>query len=557
MRFLIDFLDTVSKEEITNYFQTNNCTLVKEWDNYSKVFLVEAPSTPARNELTQRVAAENLISVKLLDVIPVNSYYQTHRDPSFDTITVNINENKDWWKNFSYAQPEFVQPTLTLSRLGENMTVYMMDSGIERSHPEFANANITNLYSVTPNDFNDYTGHGTALSSVVVGATCGITDAKLKVVKIFDPTHDTLESDLLDALDAIINDHVDNTFSFLNCSWSIAKNDWVEHKLRVLQNEGIIVLAAAGNSGIPIEDVTPASMIEVVTVGAYNKDLKPCDFSNYTGGSITSLTTNQTNHGELDGWAPGEEIWVAGLNGTYGYVAGTSIATAIATAIAASDFSWWANSDGTRTKSFEDMTMSTAVLNSPNYIFSRFNLLDLDDPKYAVSNNAVATIGSKDAGKLRNPVDQFYHVVKVNTSGVIERVLDPGLTQSYEFINPLPENFEILPDGRLYGSPTVAQGPAVGEQYKEYIVKFNRNLLNGITELVTINLYILGEDFEPNALPDDNIVKIKFLLPVNSCTGPVQACQIGSIIESCVNQCSTPGGCCNGGFKTSLTCTCL
>jgi subtilisin family serine protease len=439
MKFLIDFKADALDADINAYLQQHGCTVLKEWNKFDKIFLVEADLMPPDADITDRITEENHLAIKPLDVTILNPYIGTHRDPAKETINIDINDNKDWWKNYSRSQPEFSEATTTIKRLGKNISVYIMDSGIEASHPEFANADITNLYSVTPGDFNDKNGHGTAIASVIAGATCGITESKLKIVKIFDPDHATTEHEFLDALDAIISDHVDGTYSVLNASWSIPKNAWVEHKLRVLEDEGVFIVAAAGNNGTSIEDVTPAGMLDVITVGAYNKDLLPCDFSNFTGSSTISVTGGAVNHGELDGWAPGEEIWAASLNGTYGYVAGTSIAAAITSAILASNLMHQVYDDsGKRVEGFEDFKFSTAAFGSNTIMFGRVNLLDLTDPKYQNSVNKIATFSDRDDFAKNQAPDELSASYRVGESKQGIRVYEPGFTKAIEWVVPLP-----------------------------------------------------------------------------------------------------------------------
>lgn len=546
MKHLIDFKNTASDSDIQSYLQTNNCTVLKEWDNFDKVFLVESASAPVTTDIVQRISEENNVIISPLDVITADPYYATHSNPALN-LTVIVNDTKDWWKNYSYVSTEFNNPTLTINRLGQNVNVYVMDSGLESNHPDFVDAKITNIFSVT-GEFGDKNGHGTALASVIVGKTCGITDANLKVVKIFDPTHNTLEHELLDALDAIINDHVDYTFSILNCSWSIPKNEWVEHKLRILEDEGIFVMAAAGNNGSPIEDVTPASMMEVITVGAYNQSLEPCDFSNYTGTSAISVTGDMVNHGELDGWAPGEQIYAACLNGTYNFVSGTSIATGIASAILASNLTWSVESNGQRMKTQESYQLSTAMINSNRIIFSKDNLLEFKDPKYNDSKNLIATLTDKSVkGVMQVPPDEFYVSIRVGQRAGLVRLYNNLITQSIEFIDPLPENFEILQDGRLYGAPTVAQGPTGSEAYKTYNSKLKRIMEDGTEEIISIEIYVLGPNFDPVALPSDDPVQVTLLLP--TCSGFPTICQLSPLPLSCTDSCTSGGVCCNTAGK--------
>jgi hypothetical protein len=470
-------------------------------------------------------------------------------------MNINVNDTKDWWKNYSRSQPEFSEATTTIQRQGKNINVYIMDSGIEASHPEFANTDITNLYSVTPGDFNDNNGHGTAIASVIAGQTCGVTESKLKIVKIFDPDHATTEHEFLDALDAIINDHVDNTYSVLNASWSIPKNDWVEHKLRVLEDEGVFIVAASGNNGTSIEDVTPASMIDVITVGAYNKDLVPCDFSNFTGGSMISVTGSAVNHGELDGWAPGEEIWAAGLNGTYGYVAGTSIAAAITSAILASNLMHYVYDDlGARIEGYEDFTISTAAIGSSNIIFKRPNLLDLNDPKYQNSINKIATFVERDNTAPGQSLDEVSMSFRIGEPKQGVRVYQPTLTKAIEWIVPLPENFLIIPDGRVYGNPVASQS---ADPYKAYECSFIRTSLDDSQETVLINIYILPENFAPDTIPSDDPVHMTLLFGGCDRFAPVNpGCEFNGGFP-CPDSCPGGSACCHDNTsKSTLNCQC-
>ena len=556
MKFLIDFKAETLDADISAYLQQHSCTVLKEWNNFDKIFLVEATQMPPESVITDRVTEENHLAISPLEVISLNPYFGTHRDPAKETITIDINDTKDWWKNYSRSQPEFTEATTTLKRQGKNISVYIMDSGIEASHPEFANADITNIYSVTPNDFGDRNGHGTAIASVIAGQTCGVTQSKLKIVKIFDPDHATTEHEFLDALDSIITDHIDGTYSVLNASWSIPKNAWVENKLRVLEDEGVFIIAAAGNNGTSIEDVTPASMIDVITVGAYNKDLLPCDFSNFTGGSMISVTSGAVNHGELDGWAPGEEIWAASLNGTYGYVAGTSIAAAVASAILASNLMHQVYDDsGKRVEGFEDFKISTAVIGSNSVIFTRSDLLDLTDPKYQTSINIIATFTDRDNSAKNQATDEITMSYRIGESKFGIRVYEPTFTKAIEWVVPLPENFVIIPDGRIYGNPVELQGPGEGESYKLHECSYIRTNLDDSQETVLVNIYILPDNFEPDTIPSDDPVHITLLFDT-ICSGPppVGGCTVNGGL-TCNDACSF--GCCSDGTgKDSLNCLC-
>ena len=550
MKFLIDFKADALDADVSAYLQQHGCTVLKEWNNFDKIFLVETTTMPPTADITDRIVEENHLTINPLEVITLNPYYGTHRDPAKETINITIDDTKDWWKNYSRSEPEFLNTTTTLKRLGHNISVYLVDSGIEAGHPEFVDADITNIYSVTPGDFGDNNGHGTALASVIVGKSCGVTDAKLKIVKIFDHNHATTEHEFLDALDAIISDHVAGTYGVLNASWSIPKNEWVEYKLRVLEDKGIYIIAAAGNNGTSIEDVTPASMLDVITVGAYNKDLEPCDFSNYTGGSIVSVTGGAVNHGELDGWAPGEEIWAAGLNGTYGFAGGTSIAAAISSAIVASNLTPHVYEDGSRVHGWESERLSTAFIGaSRDLLFYRTDLLNLTDPKYQNSVNVIATFMDRDSVKTNQAPDEFSVAYRVGASMSGIRIYEPTYTKSIEWITPLPNNFVLLPDGRIYGNPTASQSE---DPYKAYVVSCIRTSTDDTQETVTINIYVIPENFEPDSVPSNDPVHITLL---DNCTGPRNPGCIVNGGSPCSNFCRI-GCCADYDNKVSNACWC-
>jgi len=553
MKYLVDFHHGTAEADINQYFSENGCTVIKEWDNYDKVFLVEASIEPPKTSIVEFVTNDELLAIQPVDMIDFHQYYQ-RPDPTKDSITFNTSGNQDWWKNYSLANPIFDQPTGTITRKGERISVYVVDSGIEASHSEFANASITNLYTVTTGDFSDNRGHGTALASIISGATCGITDAKIKVVKIFDENHTTLQSELLDAFDAIISDMPANGFAVINCSWTIPRNPWVESKMRTLINEGAWVLAAAGNGGVTIEDVTPAAMPEAFTIGSYNQDLLPSNFSNYTGESHISLTQDSTNGGELDGWAPGENIYAAKLaikGGGCGFISGTSAACAVAAAVLVHNIADEVDSGETRLWGLEGLS----VIMGKTFICSRKDILDLSDPKYSTSVNNIATLLDFSAYQIKLPPDELLATIRVGEDKPLIGIFLPVNTKSCEILNPLPNNFRVLPNGTLHGRPSAAEGPQNGETFVQHTIQFRRTHIDDTVETVTLDLYILGADSDPGTLPPDHPINIT--LAYGNCT------DVGLLSSTCFlfsngvcnNNCPNQA-CCDPGGKVNM-CVCI
>jgi hypothetical protein len=517
MNYIVDFIDTMTLEEIQQYAVSKNITIVKHLPTFKNVFIVSADTELGVDEQLLVVINDDDSAIQLLglDVTLSDSDIET----SFE-----IAEDKNWWKVASINAIDFDSSTYNHVVRGFGSTVYLMDSGIEEAHPEFVDSEIVKLHSFTE-DFTDTTGHGTALASLISGKTCGLTGATLKIVKIFDRSTPLKQSDLLFAFNAIAEDYIASgkPLSIVNMSWGFAKNEYINAKIEQLASIGLFLVAAAGNAGVAIDDITPASIPSVFTVGAYDETLKPCDFSNYTGDdSLVSLTPAPTNHGKLDTWAPGSKIWAAGLNNTYGYTSGTSEAAAIATGALAynlsvnTDFSGQAPEQYTSySKMLETMRKnwkpakngykdpSLNLEHVSPYIMSslKSNLLDLSDPKYASSYNRIVTYksGVESSQPTRNI---FATANSIKYSIIAERSSVARIVVKED----LPDFVTINSNGLL----TIA-APSISDPYSPLpTIELDMYNRDGSTSTTFLNIIILREDMtKENAstiLPVDDAV---------------------------------------------------
>jgi subtilisin family serine protease len=213
--------------------------------------------------------------------------------------------------------------------------VYVIDSGVDWTHPEFANLDHDDFWKMPDfADFSDVIGHGTKVASCIAGVNVGIArDLKLRSIKIVEPNYTPTLLNLGAALEAIITEAKTNPnlTRIVNASWSIDKNSWIESKFQELLDAGITVICSAGNTGIDVATQTPAGMPAVITVGAIDKYDIPAGFNNIAP-SDSGLTTNYGNM--LDIFAPGDNVVVA--NGdAYELDSGTSFSTGYVTGVAA------------------------------------------------------------------------------------------------------------------------------------------------------------------------------------------------------------------------------
>lgn len=521
-RYLIDFADTATDAEISSYFTTNTCTIVRQYTNLNKVYLVtsESISLPVTGIITS-IINDDEKPVTLLSTVVTPPPY------NYTTTDILVDDPTQWWKTASLNVISTTDHTLAVTRKGQYSSVYILDSGIDDSHPEFTDVVINKVWSFT-GEFSDSKGHGTALASVISGKTCGISDATLKVVKVFDKNTPTMMSDLLSAFDAVLSDYmtISGQCAVVNLSWSIEKNEYIENKILFLINMGMVVVASAGNSGVPIDNVTPASMPEVITIGAYNQDFLPCDFSNYTSPLITSVTNGLVNGGVLDGWAPGQDIRAAAIAGGFGLIAGTSASAAIHSAAIAYNMTKRVTSDL--------LVVRVANPDGPINIkymqresLSRSNILDLSSPEYSASVNRITTFENNIPiiAPVMSDGESFAIAGKVGLC----RIGEPEYISSVEIVDPLPPGVSV----QLPSLVIDIKDEPVNPNGKDTLVfRFIITLTNGIQFEKKITIHLINSSFVPNDHPADHPINIILAIDDRCSTGACQSCYTPSPVQT-------------------------
>lgn len=489
MRYIIDFTNTASQSDIDSYLSSIQATILKTFASFEKVYLIDSNTTPLQSSIVESVINDEDSPISLLS-------YPTAPNFEYPEITLSTSLVADWWKVASVNSISFISDTVKYERRGQYADVYIVDSGIQKEHSEFEFADIIELFSFN-GDFTDYNGHGTGLASLISGKTCGLTQSRLLSVKIFQNGVNTHQSDILSALDCIVQRVLvhQNRFHVVNMSWAISKNSYIENKIQQLLTLGVAVVCAAGNSGIPIDNVTPASMQDVITVGAYTQDFTPCNFSNYTGNLAT--TQGQVNYGEIDIWAPGELINIALINGSYSLNAGTSLSSAIQTAALAYNSDGFFYADGTFPSFMYNKMSQLEVFRS------RRNLLVLEGV-YSSSKNSVTTFEAAYDGMHDNHV---YHRTVITLFGysdqpVYEFVKPFTRVQSFSTVDPLPEGFKL--DGPwLIGSATCGENtPFTFRTQMSYYTTENQ-LVEG-----ELNIIIIPQGTAPSDFENDPVISV-------------------------------------------------
>ena len=210
----------------------------------------------------------------------------------------------------------------------EKVIIALLDTGVSTAAIQAEGLLPGRNYVTDTEDTEDRINHGSAVVSVILGCESAgieatVPDTSVVPLVIADKVDGEMVAVTPDVLAHAIRDSVDKYGAcIINVSLGIKKDDQaVREAVAYVQEQGALVIAAAGNDGDSTDLYYPAAYDGVLTVGSHDKDLK-----------VSSFTQQ---NGTVDILAPGEDIWLASRNGkTYG-ARGTSYATGFVSATAA------------------------------------------------------------------------------------------------------------------------------------------------------------------------------------------------------------------------------
>jgi hypothetical protein len=208
----------------------------------------------------------------------------------------------------------------TLSH-GANVTVAVIDSGIDIKHPELANSIIETFDALGSGEGPHF--HGTGIAGAIVAHSRLIgsaPSAKLLAIRAFGASSTGAQSStyvILRSLDFAAS----HGAQIVNMSFAGPRDSLIERGIATLAAKGIVMVAAAGNAGAKSPPLYPAANDNVIAVSA--TDAKDQLFSASNRGSYIALA------------APGADIFLPAPDQKYQMASGTSFAAAYVSGIAA------------------------------------------------------------------------------------------------------------------------------------------------------------------------------------------------------------------------------
>jgi minor extracellular protease Epr len=202
----------------------------------------------------------------------------------------------------------------TKTDIKDKVKIAVLDSGIDfiSGMNLVKSVNFVDTEEYVAPYYQDLTGHGTNVASVIVGDGKNIVqgvnpNAELYSVKVLDENNQAPISRIIEGIYWCI----ENNMNIINMSFGTPTYSKVlEKAVKDAYDANILMVAASGNKDSDVE--YPAAFEKVMAVAATNTKSEISDFSN-TGE-------------ELDVAAPGEKVRVLGFFGMNGVTHGTSIA---------------------------------------------------------------------------------------------------------------------------------------------------------------------------------------------------------------------------------------
>ncbi len=204
---------------------------------------------------------------------------------------------------------------------GANVTIAVIDSGIDVRHPELVNS-IADTFDALGSGEGPHV-HGTGIAGVIVAHARlmgSAPEARIMAIRAFGAAKAGAASNsyvILKALDYA----AEHGAQIINMSFAGPKDPVIERAIAATAARGLVLVAAAGNAGAKSPPLYPAANPNVIAVSATDAQDKLFAASNR--GNYVAIA------------APGVDIFLPAPDGKYQVTSGTSFSAGYVSGIAA------------------------------------------------------------------------------------------------------------------------------------------------------------------------------------------------------------------------------
>lgn len=294
------------------------------------------PTHVYRTALNGFAAELNQGQLNALQHHPGVAYIEQDQEVQLDATQVMDASGQPWGLDRIDQHQLPLSKTYTYNHTAGIVNAYIIDSGIQTSHPEFricfvAPAGCISRAHVAYDAFGgngqDCQGHGTHVAGIVGGKTYGVAKAvQLYSVRVFDCVGNTSTATIIKGIDWVTLHAKRPAVANMSFGTTVGISPALDTATQKLSQSGIFVVVAAGNITVQSPDpdactISPAHITSLYTVAASDKTDTRASFSK------TSKC--------VDVYAPGVGIKSTYLNNSTATQDGTSMAAPHVTGVAA------------------------------------------------------------------------------------------------------------------------------------------------------------------------------------------------------------------------------
>ena len=220
-----------------------------------------------------------------------------------------------------YAVAQLRLPQAHALVRGMNVTIAVIDSGVDIKHPELANS-VADSFDALGSSEGPHV-HGTGIAGAIVAHAKlmgSAPEARLLAIRAFGGRSKGAESTSYVILRGL-NYAVEHGAQIINMSFAGPKDPLIERGIAATAARGILMVAAAGNAGAKSPPLYPAANPNVIAVSGTDAQEK------------LFAASNRGNHIAIS--APGADIFLPAPDEKYQITSGTSFSAAYISGVAA------------------------------------------------------------------------------------------------------------------------------------------------------------------------------------------------------------------------------
>ena len=206
----------------------------------------------------------------------------------------------------SYFAYYYLNEARNMGLRGKGVTIALIDGEVDTTAPELAKTNITDKTPCTVTSSTQSKTHGTAMASIIASDAYGVApDATILSYRMFFPNQgDTSEKDCddpfgvdKDTYASLMNHAMNDGATIINMSVSSDNHQYfLKWAVARAISQGVVVIAAAGNTGRDSDDFALSWWSGVAGVGAIDTQGKVIDSSSSGDGLVSAAVGTATVH---------------------------------------------------------------------------------------------------------------------------------------------------------------------------------------------------------------------------------------------------------------------